>query len=133
VDGRRADVAPGPADAVLPLLDEPGGAHGGRMSTATTAPSAPAVAATLPSRRSRLRRALSNPWGKPRLLFVFAMLYLAWSILPVAIAVLFSFNAGKSRSSFQGFSLRWYVGDPIDSVLHDATLRGALSQSLKLA
>jgi spermidine/putrescine transport system permease protein len=104
------------------------------VSAATTAPSTPAVA---PSphreRRPRLLDALRNPWGKPRLLFVFAMLYLAWSILPVIIAVLFSFNSGKSRSSFQGFSLRWYVGDPIDSVLHDATLRGSLSQSLKLA
>ncbi len=81
----------------------------------------------------RLRDALSNPWGKPRLLFVFTMLYLAWSLVPVAIAVLFSFNSGRSRSALQGFSLRWYIGDPTDSVLHDPTLRGALTQSLKLS
>ncbi len=81
---------------------------------------------------SRIRSLLLNPWGKPRVLFAFAVLYLAWSIVPVAIAVLFSFNAGRSRSSFQGLSLRWYTWDP-DSVLHDASFRGALSQSLKLA
>jgi spermidine/putrescine transport system permease protein len=81
----------------------------------------------------RLRDAASNPWGRPRLLFAFTMLYMAWSLLPVAIAVLFSFNSGRSRSALQGFSLRWYIGDPIDSVLHDPTLRGALTQSLRLS
>jgi spermidine/putrescine transport system permease protein len=81
----------------------------------------------------KIRDAISNPWGKPRILFLFTMLYMVWSILPVAIAVLFSFNSGRSRSSLQGLSLRWYIGDPTDSVLHDPTLRGALAQSLKLS
>ncbi len=86
-------------------------------------------------RRPRARRVrdwLSNPWGKPRFLAVFTLLYLLWSLLPVVIAVLFSFNSGRSRSTFQGLSFRWYWGDP-NSVFHDPTLRGALSQSLKLA
>jgi spermidine/putrescine transport system permease protein len=61
------------------------------------------------------------------------MLYMIWSLVPVAIAVLFSFNSGRSRSALQGFSLRWYIGDPAESVLHDPTLRSALSQSLKLS
>jgi spermidine/putrescine transport system permease protein len=60
-------------------------------------------------------------------------LYLAWSILPVALAVLFSFNAGRSRTALQGFSLRWYITDPGGSVWHDPALREALFQSLKLA
>jgi spermidine/putrescine transport system permease protein len=51
----------------------------------------------------------------------------------VAVAVLFGFNAGRSRSTWQGFSLRWYYQDPDFSVLHDPSLRDALVQSLKLA
>jgi len=59
--------------------------------------------------------------------------YLAWSILPVVIAVWFSFNAGRSRSSWQGFSLRWYWGDPELSVWRDPDLHSALLHSLRLA
>ena len=91
-------------------------------------PAARPVGAT-PRRPPRLR----NPWAKPRLLALFTLLYLAWSIVPVVLAVLFSFNSGRSRSSFQGLSFRWYWGDPVDSVWHDPTFRGALFQSLKLA
>ena len=50
-----------------------------------------------------------------------------------ASPILFSFNDGRSRSVWQGFSTRWYWGDPDQSVLHDPALRGALEQSLKLA
>ena len=58
---------------------------------------------------------------------------MVWAIVPVGIAILFSFNDGRSRSVWQGFSTRWYWGDPNLSVLHDPALRGALEQSLKLA
>ena len=58
--------------------------------------------------------------------------YLIWSLLPVLIAVLFSFNDGKSRTSWQGFSMRWYYGDPVRSVWHDASLHAALIQTFKL-
>jgi spermidine/putrescine transport system permease protein len=81
----------------------------------------------------RLREWWSNPWGKPRFLTAFVWLYIAWSIIPVLIAVQFGFNAGRSRSAWQGFSLRWYIHDPDLSVLHDPSLRLALNQSLKLA
>jgi spermidine/putrescine transport system permease protein len=81
---------------------------------------------------ARVRRGL-NPWGKPRFLAAFTWAYVLWSILPVVIAILFSFNDGRSRSAWQGFSLRWWTGDPDASVLHDAALRGALFQSVKLA
>jgi spermidine/putrescine transport system permease protein len=74
-----------------------------------------------------------DPWRRPRVLGTFTWLYLAWSILPVAIAIMFSFNAGRSRSAWQGFSWRWYVSDPTGSVLHDPALHSALTQSLKLA
>ena len=59
-------------------------------------------------------------------------LYLVWSLLPVLIAVAFSFNDGKSRTNWQGFSFRWYWGDPAKSVWHDAALHTALFQTLKL-
>jgi spermidine/putrescine transport system permease protein len=76
---------------------------------------------------------LRNPWGRPRFLPAFTFVYLAWSLAPVVLAVLFSFNSGRSRSVWQGFSLRWYLTDPDRSVLHDPVLRSALFQSLKLA
>ena len=87
-------------------------------------------------RESFARRAgawFRNPWGRPRILPLFALLYLAWSLAPVILAVLFSFNSGRSRTVWQGFSLRWYLTDPDRSVLHDPILRTALLQSLKLA
>lgn len=61
---------------------------------------------------------LRNPWRKPMFLFAVTWAYLAWSILPVCIAVLFSFNAGRSRNTWQGFSLRWWTGDPFNSLWH---------------
>jgi spermidine/putrescine transport system permease protein len=82
---------------------------------------------------TKLRNWLGNPWGKPRFLVIFTALYLVWSIVPILIAIRFSFNEGRSRSTAQGWSLRWYTGDPDSSVFHDATLHSALAQSLRLA
>jgi spermidine/putrescine transport system permease protein len=73
-----------------------------------------------------------DPWRRPRLLATVTILYLLWSLLPVIIAVVFSFNAGRSRAVWQGFSLRWYWGDPVNSVWHNTTLHTALFQTLKL-
>ncbi len=75
----------------------------------------------------------SNPWRKPRVLAAVTWLYLAWAIVPVIVAIQFSFNKGRSRSTWQGFSTRWYWGDPNRSVWHDATLHNALGNSIKLA
>jgi spermidine/putrescine transport system permease protein len=85
------------------------------------------------SRLQQRRPPWGGPWRRPVFLEGITWLYLAWSILPVALAVLFSFNAGRSRTSLQGFSLRWYITDPGGSVWHDPALREALFQSLKLA
>ena len=74
-----------------------------------------------------------NPWGKPRFLAVFTSLYLIWSIVPILIAVRFSFNDGRSRSTGQGWSTRWYWDEPDLSVKNDPSLREALFQSLELA
>jgi spermidine/putrescine transport system permease protein len=80
-----------------------------------------------------VKRWLTDPWRRPRLLESLVWAYLAWSILPVVLAVWFSFNAGRSRSSWQGFSLRWYWQDPVLSVWHDPDLHRALLHSLRLA
>jgi spermidine/putrescine transport system permease protein len=82
---------------------------------------------------NRLTRWLKSPWRKPVGLAAFTWAYLAWSILPVIIAVAFSFNAGRSRSTWQGFSFRWWWQDPTDSLFHDPALRSAITQSLKLS
>ena len=38
----------------------------------------------------------------------YLVLILLFIYLPIVYLVLFSFNAGKSQTSFTGFSLRWY-------------------------
>jgi spermidine/putrescine transport system permease protein len=90
-----------------------------------------------PAQRSALARArawIANPWGRARFLVVISWTYAISSILPVIIAIQFSFNSGRSVSAWQGFSLtKWYWGDPTNSVWNDPTLQSALIQSLKLA
>jgi spermidine/putrescine transport system permease protein len=76
---------------------------------------------------------LANPWRKHRFLAVFTWIYIVWAIVPVVIAIGFSFNAGRSRSVWQGFSLEWWIHNPDLSVLHDPTLTAAIRQSLILA
>ena len=75
---------------------------------------------------------LSNPWARARFLWAVAIAYVAWTLLPVVVAVLFSFNGTRSLTSWQGFSAQWYAGNE-GSVWQDPTLRSALVQSLKLA
>lgn len=74
----------------------------------------------------------NDPWRPPRILVGVTAVYLVWSLLPVLIAVLFSFNDGRSRTDWQGFSFRWYWGDEVRSVWHDAALHTALFQTLEL-
>ena len=93
------------------------------------------AAAAPPKRRSplgRVRGWLGNPWGRPRFLVLVTWMYMLWSIVPVLIAVQYSFNNSRSRTIWAGFSTRWYISDPF-SVINDPTLSSALSQSLKLA
>jgi spermidine/putrescine transport system permease protein len=73
-----------------------------------------------------------NPWRKPWVLGAVTVGSLLWSLLPVLVAVLFSFNAGRSRVTWQGFSMRWYYGDPLRSVWHDNSLHTALTHTLWL-
>jgi spermidine/putrescine transport system permease protein len=45
---------------------------------------------------------------------------------------MYSFNNGRSRTTWQGFSFRWYWGDATLSVWHNDALHTALLQTLKL-
>lgn len=82
----------------------------------------------------RLRGLVSNPWGRPRMLMTITWAYMVWTIVPVVIAIMFSFNDGRSIAVWQGFdATRWYWGDAVNSVWHDPGLQAALLQSLKLA
>jgi spermidine/putrescine transport system permease protein len=86
--------------------------------------------------RNFLSRWWKNPWRKPRVLEAITWGYLAWSLLPVVIAILFSFNDGRSRSSWQGFSLQWWwVADPFDTeaLVHRQDLTHAMLQSVTLS
>ncbi len=77
-------------------------------------------------------RSLLNPWARARFLWIIAIGYAIWALAPVLIAVAFSFNGGRSLTTWQGFSTQWYCCD-VQSVWEDPVLREALFQSLKLA
>jgi spermidine/putrescine transport system permease protein len=95
---------------------------------ALTEPTAPPT----PGLASRIATWFRNPWAKARFLWVIALAYIGWTLLPVVIAVLFSFNGGRSLTTWQGLSSQWYSGNP-GSVFDDPSLRSALLQSFKLA
>jgi spermidine/putrescine transport system permease protein len=108
--------------------------------TATKAPDEPpAVPATPASRAPASTREPGrppfwrNPWRHPWFLEGFTWLYLLWSLVPIVIAVLFSFNNGRSQSVWQGFSWRWYFSDPVNSVLHNPQLHAAVIQTVRLS
>jgi spermidine/putrescine transport system permease protein len=98
---------------------------------ATTEVTGAAAAAAQPG--TTRPRPWRNPWRKPWLLESFTWLYLIWSLVPIALAILFSFNNGKSQAVWQGFSWRWYFTDPVNSVLHNPALHAAVTQTLRLS
>ncbi len=83
---------------------------------------------------SRARTKLfRNPWRHPWLLEGFTWLYLIWSLAPIALAVLFSFNKGKSQATYQGLSWRWYWGDKVNSIWYNPQLHSAMFVTLRLS
>jgi spermidine/putrescine transport system permease protein len=78
-----------------------------------------------------------NPWRRPHILGTATWVYIAWSLLPVVIAIAISFNSGRSNSVWQGFSLQWWWGhpkfDPSGALFVSPELRAALIQSLRLS
>jgi spermidine/putrescine transport system permease protein len=90
------------------------------------------ISTTGTAQRSRARF-LRNPWRHPWFLEGFTWLYLIWSLAPIAIAVLFSFNKGKSQATYQGLSVRWYWGDKVNSIWYNPQLHSAMIETLKLS
>jgi len=95
----------------------------------TPAPAAPAGTPARPVSRWNPR----NPWRHPWFLEGFTWLYLVWSLVPIVIAVLFSFNKGRSQATYQGLSLHWYFWDKTNSVWHNAQLHAAVIQTVRLS
>jgi spermidine/putrescine transport system permease protein len=106
------------------------------MTTTTTPPTTaeqPPATMPRPGRPTRARWPRRNPWGHPWFLEGFTWLYLIWSLVPIGLAVLFSFNHGRSQAAWQGFSWQWYFSDPVNSVLHNPELHSAVIQTLRLS
>lgn len=95
----------------------------------TPAPAAPAGTPARPVSRWNPK----NPWRHPWFLEGFTWLYLVWSLVPIVIAVLFSFNKGRSQATYQGLSLHWYFWDKTNSVWHNAQLHAAVIQTVRLS
>jgi spermidine/putrescine transport system permease protein len=88
------------------------------------------TAAGTTERRPR-RPPWRNPWRRPYLLGAITWLYILWSLVPIVIAVQFSFNDGRSRSTWQGFSGQWYCCTD-GSVFEDPSMLLSLKNSLIL-
>ena len=53
---------------------------------------------------------------------------LVFLYVPILVLIIQSFNGGKSRAKWEGFSLRWY-----EELLHDQAILGALQVTLSVA
>jgi spermidine/putrescine transport system permease protein len=79
-----------------------------------------------------------DPWRKPRVLATVTWLYLAWSLLPVVLAIFISFSSGRSNSTFQGpLTLQYWTGTGFEgddgSLFRDPALRSAIRQTYTLS
>lgn len=66
-----------------------------------------------------------NPWRRPYVLATITWLYILWSLVPVLIAIQFSFNDSRSRSSWNGFTTAWYCCGGEGSIAEGASVFGA--------
>jgi spermidine/putrescine transport system permease protein len=98
-----------------------------------TAPAVPAETKARPAARPISRWNPKNPWRHPWFLEAFTWVYLVWSLVPIVIAVLFSFNKGRSQATYQGLSWHWYFADKTNSVWHNAQLHAAVIQTVRLS
>ncbi|MFD8635848.1 MULTISPECIES: ABC transporter permease [unclassified Streptomyces] len=79
----------------------------------------------------KLRRSSGRRRGadrRPRFAIAVTVLFFALLYLPVGVVTLFSFNAQKSLTVLDGFSLRWYR-----EFFHDDVLIGSLGMSLQVS
>ncbi|GGN49289.1 ABC transporter permease [Streptomyces albiflavescens] len=87
----------------------------------------PSSAAPTPA-RTRIRTRRRRAGRRPRILIAVTALFFALLYLPIAVVTLFSFNARKSLTVFDGFSLRWYR-----AFLQDDVLISSLGTSLRIS
>ncbi|MFE2147148.1 ABC transporter permease [Streptomyces sp. NPDC059456] len=78
--------------------------------------------------RAPQRRRHRGAERRPRFAIAVTVVFFALLYLPVAVVVLFSFNAQKSLTVFHGLSLRWY-----EAFLHDDVLLASLGMSLRVS
>lgn len=80
-----------------------------------------------------------NPWPRPMFIGSLTWLFVVWILLPVLIAIAFSFNNGRSLGVWSGFTFDWYCcGGPDSvadggSVVEDPQYLKALWNTLKLS
>src|SRR5262249_29573209 len=117
------------ADVLHVLLPDPhpAGEQGGDSMTVLERPAVAEVSAPVRRRVPPWR----NPWRRPYVLASITWVYILWSLVPVLIAIQFSFNDGRSRSTWQGFSLQWYCCNE-GSVVEDPSMFHSLGNSLIL-
>jgi spermidine/putrescine transport system permease protein/putrescine transport system permease protein len=84
-------------------------------------PTTPDADTPRPRRRRGQRR-------RPVFAIAVTVVFFVLLYLPIAMVVLFSFNAQKSLTIFKGFSLRWY-----EAFFHDSVLLGSLGMSLEVS
>ena len=111
----RSSSGSQPSESCATLADGPASSAGSQHGTAKAV---------------LVRRPVRAPW----LAFVTGC-YLVWSLLPLLLVIVYSFNAGDTVTHWQGFSLRWWVGDPsaAESIVYDPETRTRLAHSLVLA
>ena len=97
-------AVPADPDGLLPV-DDPQGDQGAAVGMTESAVSAPQSKPSF-SLWQRVAGWVVNPWGKPRFLVLITWVYMLWAIVPVIIAIQFSFNDSRSRTVWQGFSTR---------------------------
>ncbi|MER6313774.1 ABC transporter permease [Streptomyces sp. NPDC001581] len=105
-----------PRGTTVPTVPRPAG---------TAGPQGPAGPRPRPPRPRRPRRGAAR---RPRFAIAVTAVFFALLYLPVAVVVLFSFNAQKSLTVFDGVSLRWY-----SAFLHDDVLLDSLGMSLRVS
>src|SRR4029079_12552597 len=84
-----AVALPGRADGLLPHHRRPGDPEPRIGMSDAALPTAPVATVSL---WRRTRGWITNPWGRPRFLVLITWGYMLWSIVPVLIAIQFSFN-----------------------------------------
>lgn len=104
-------------------------------ATSTTSTVGRPPARPVPAPAPERKRWWRDPWRKPRFLEVITWGYLAWSLVPVLIAVAISFSSGRSNTTFQSpATLQYWTGTGFEgdngSLFRDPELRGAIRQTL---